>query len=100
MEHELSISSAYIDLDGSSVRGVITVVKADTDLGSLPLYPYPESFDGRLVGTLTEGNLIEITGEQLDHFRFGREVRIDFIGKPYKFRRLEGDGAFEVFMSW
>jgi hypothetical protein len=100
MEHELSISSAYTDPDGSDVRGVITVVKAETDLGSLPLYPFPESFEGRLVGTLFEGNLIEMTGEQLDQFRFGRDVRIDFIGKPYKFRRLEADGAFEIVMSW
>ena len=58
MEHDLSISSSYTDPDGNKVRGRITVVRALTHLGKLPLYPYPQSFQGRFLGVLSDGKLV------------------------------------------
>jgi hypothetical protein len=100
VEHDLSISSSYTDPDGNKVRGRITVVRALTHLGKLPLYPYPQSFQGRFLGVLSDGKLVGLAQGQLDHFKFGQEVRAEFIGKTYKFRRLESDGTFEVSMGW
>ncbi|MFZ1083359.1 MAG: hypothetical protein WAN35_00185 [Terracidiphilus sp.] len=99
MEHDLSISSSYIDPDGNEVRGVFTVVKAETNLGKVPLYPYPESFTGRLIGIHFEGKLIELTMEQLNHFRFGQDVRVEFIGKLYRFKQLDADRSFEMALA-
>jgi hypothetical protein len=97
MEHLLSISSLLqTDPQGNKIWGNITGVTAETDLAASPLYPFPERFEGRLVGIPFEGKLIELTEQQLNHFRFDREVRVDFLGKLYKFKGLENNGTFEI----
>jgi hypothetical protein len=96
MLHLLSISNSYINPDGITVRGGITGVESETSLGKAPLYPYPKSFEGKLLGVPYEGGHREFTAKQLDDFRYGT---VDFLGKQYEFKRLNDDGTFELRLS-
>lgn len=37
--------------------------------------------------------------EQLNHFRFGQDVRVEFIGKLYRFKQLDADRSFEMALA-
>lgn len=88
MRHNLSITS-LIRADraqGLELRGPVTVVAADTDLGPFPQF-HPESFEGKLVN---------VTDEQLCSFKFGKEVVAALEGVGYVFEKLERDGTFTL----
>jgi hypothetical protein len=88
MRHNLSITS-LIRVDrarGLELRGPVTVVAADTDLGPFPQF-HPESFDGKLV---------DVSDDQLYSLKFGQGVVAALEGVGYIFEKLERDGSFTL----
>lgn len=88
MEHQLIISTGNgFDREGHQLVRQHNVI-AETNLEADPL-GFPDSFAGKLAG---------VTEEQLIQFRDA--VEVGFLGKRYKFSRLEKDGKFELRKDW
>src|SRR2546426_196066 len=86
MEQQLIITTAVgKDRHGHQLRSSTINVLAETTVSSDD--DFPESFTGKL---------LKVGSIQLNRIRFGPDVEVNFLGKRYKFIRLEQDGNFEL----
>jgi hypothetical protein len=89
MEHQLSIMVGHgRDKEGHQLLRQINLV-AETNLEARPL-GFPDAFGGTLLGAQ----------ELLHEIATNDYVEVGFLGKRYKFTRLEADGTFEVRQDW
>ncbi|WP_263377086.1 hypothetical protein [Granulicella aggregans] len=87
MEYPLSISSLAHPSEGATRRNPLTCVTAEADLGPFADFGSPEFFFGRLV---------EVTGDEIEHFRKAPGVEVLFRGAAYVFEVLEPTGSFKL----
>ena len=87
MEYPLSISTLAEAPQGGKRRNPLTCVMAEADLGPFADFGSPEFFFGRLV---------EVTGDEIEHFRKAPGVEVHFRGAAYRFEELETSAAFKL----
>ncbi len=87
MEYPLSISSLAHPPKGATRRNPLTCVMAEADLGPFADFGSPEFFFGRLV---------EVTGDEIEHFRQAPGVEVHFRAAAYVFEALEPTGSFKL----
>ena len=86
MKYSLSITSLVeIDAEGRKLRSSVTSVMAEADLGQYSEFGFPEVFTGKL---------IDVSEENILHFKFSLEVDVTFRGSGYYFEELDKDGSF------
>jgi hypothetical protein len=87
MEYPLSISTLDEASQGAKRRNPLTCVLAEAELGPYADFGSPEFFFGRLV---------EVTGDEIEHFRQAPGVEVHFRGVTYQFEALEPTAAFKL----
>lgn len=91
MKSTLAIISPYLDIDGE-VRSLLYSTETETNLNPPPLYPQPKCFTGKITNISVAGTQCPIS--VIERFKYLPDTRIEFLGKAFRFTRLELDGSF------